>query len=82
MHSMSPAQLSRSLELMRDLRMQIANREREVKAQLQHKDFAKERDNLHEQQLYLQEQETSVLELIAELTSSVNAQTGVEIEGE
>jgi len=82
MHSMSPAQLTRSLELMQDLRLQIASHERAIKAQLQHMDFAKERDNLHEQQLYLQEQETAVLELIAELTSSVNAQTGVEIEGE
>lgn len=82
MHSMTPAQLSRSLEMMEDLKTKILYSEREIKARLQHKSFAREREQLQEHQLYMQEQETAVMELIAELTSKVNAQGGISVEGE
>eukprot|EP00413_Alexandrium_margalefii_P024307 CAMPEP_0204567236 /NCGR_PEP_ID=MMETSP0661-20131031/36488_1 /ASSEMBLY_ACC=CAM_ASM_000606 /TAXON_ID=109239 /ORGANISM="Alexandrium margalefi, Strain AMGDE01CS-322" /LENGTH=207 /DNA_ID=CAMNT_0051575133 /DNA_START=77 /DNA_END=700 /DNA_ORIENTATION=+ len=71
--TMSRAQISNALERMDTLKTQILTSSREIKARLQHKSFAKEKDMLQEQQLQLQEQEAAVAELIADLTAKANA---------
>mmetsp|Transcript_48025 Transcript_48025/g.139093 ORF Transcript_48025/g.139093 Transcript_48025/m.139093 type:complete len:208 (-) Transcript_48025:93-716(-) len=74
METMTAAQLSRALEKMQEVKTKILMGSREVKARLQHKSLAAaEKDVLQEQQLWWQEQETAVTELIADLMAKVNA---------
>mmetsp|Transcript_69303 Transcript_69303/g.157232 ORF Transcript_69303/g.157232 Transcript_69303/m.157232 type:complete len:208 (+) Transcript_69303:79-702(+) len=81
MDSMTPAQAGRSLEALKDLRDKMLFSIREVKARLQHKSFEKEKAQLQEQLLQLQEQEASVMELLAELTAKASVKPAAAITG-
>jgi len=73
MASMSPAQLSGALHIMEEANRAIVANQREIKRRLQHKDFADQKARLQEQLLETNEQETAVLEVIADITVKVNA---------
>lgn len=73
MDTMAPAQVSRALEKMEEVKTKILMSQRELKARLQHKSFAKEKEMLQEQKLQMQEQEAAVAELIADLTAKKGA---------
>jgi len=72
MHNMSGARLKNSLQVLEDLKTNLIYQQREVKSRMQHKVFGQEKW-LREQQLELEEREASIMELMADITTKLNA---------
>merc|ERR1712190_214331 len=72
-NAMNPAQLHGQLVQMEAMKLQNLAGQREIRTQLQQKAFAGEKEFLQQQQLELQEQEASIMEIIADITAKIGA---------
>lgn len=72
MGSMGVLQLRNALKMLEDAKLQVIYQRREVKSQLQHKNV-EQKERLQEYALELEERETVIVELIAELVTKLGA---------